>query len=70
MIGERSTIKVITLNAFSLSGYLLPTFQKATLETKYIYWVIKVKRFLTFSYFETEGDIMNSNYKTTRIEVR
>jgi hypothetical protein len=61
--------KEVHIHAFSISGYILPTFQRATVETHY-YFGIKIKRFVTFDYFKTEKDILLSNYTKTKIRVK
>lgn len=42
-------LKEVNLNAFSIDGYCLPTFQKATLRTKG-FWFWK-KKYLTFQHY-------------------
>ncbi len=60
----------VTLNSFSLygSGYLLPTFQQATLKTVGRFWC--KKRVLMFSHFKNKEDIKNNIYTKTILRVK
>jgi len=61
--------KEVHIHTFSISGYILPTIQIAIVETHY-WFGIKIKRFVTFSYFKTENDILLSNYTKAKIRVK
>lgn len=56
----------VTIHAFSVPGYILPTFQKAKMKS--VKGWFKSRHLLRFSYFEKEGDSIEL-LKETIIEV-